>query len=143
MMFPKRKKERSLKSLIKTLDRIFSEYIRLRDADSRGMCRCITCSNIFHWKEGDCGHFVQRDRIAVRWDSRNASAQCPRCNRFRGGEQYEHGRAIDRKYGAGTADTLRALGQVRGTKIDRFWLEHEIEEYKKKLKKIKNNLAII
>lgn len=80
--------------------------------------------------------------MAVRFSSQNCNAQCPHCNRFRAGEQYEHGRAIDRKYGNGTADQLRMLGQARGTKIDRFWIETQIDEYKKKLKEIKNKLAI-
>jgi hypothetical protein len=140
MMFPKHK-ERPLKSLIHSLDRVFSEYIRLRDADGMGYCRCVTCGNRFHWKSGDCGHFVQRDRIAVRWDERNASAQCPRCNRFRSGEQYEHGKAIDRRWGTGTADMLRVLGQARGTKIDRFWIEVKIGEFREKLKKMKKIVA--
>ncbi len=138
MMYPKNKKERSLKSLMHSLDRVFSEYIRRRDSDGMGYCRCVTCNNMFYWKFGDCGHFVQRDRIAVRWDERNASVQCPRCNRFRSGEQYEHGKAIDRRWGTGTADMLRLLGQARGTKIDRFWVEVKISEFRDKIKKMKN-----
>lgn len=143
MMYPKKtkKSEKSLKSLINTLDRVFSEFIRLRDADSNGICRCISCSNIFHWKQGDAGHFVQRDRMAVRYNPANVNAQCPRCNRFRSGEQYEHGKAIDRKFGHGTADMLRGMGQARGAKIDRFWLMTQIEVYRKKVKELKKNLA--
>lgn len=30
------------------LDKIFSEYIRLRDADNNGMVRCISCMKIDH-----------------------------------------------------------------------------------------------
>ncbi len=140
-MFPKYK-ERSLKSLVNTIDRIFSEYIRRRDADRNGICRCITCGRPFDWKAIDAGHFINRDRKGVRWNSKNVNAQCQSCNRFHSGEQYAHGKAIDRKYGPGTADQLRALGQVRGTKIDRFWLEVQIEEYKKKLKEIKNKPCV-
>lgn len=141
-MFPKNKPERSLKSLVNTLDRIFSEYIRRRDADKQGICRCITCGRPFHWKEIDAGHFISRDRKATRWNEKNVNSQCQSENRFHAGEQYAHGKAIDRKYGAGIADQLRAFGQVRGTKIDRFWLEVQIEEYKEKLKRMKINRAL-
>jgi hypothetical protein len=133
MMFPK-KVQRPLKSLIHTLDRIFSEYIRRRDADENGICRCITCNQPFHWKDGDAGHFIQRDRMATRWNEHNVHAQCKRCNRFRSGEQYQHGKAIDARHGAGTADRLKSISQVRGVKIDRFFLENQIEFYKKRLK---------
>lgn len=35
------------------LDRIFSEYIRLRDADNNGYIRCISCGKIVFWKDTD------------------------------------------------------------------------------------------
>ena len=106
MMFPKIK-YRSSKSLVNTLDRIFSEFIRLRDSDAHGYCRCITCTNRAPWKEMDAGHFISRDRKAVRWNEHNVHAQCPRCNRFRGGEQFLHGQAIDKLYGEGTVEGLQ------------------------------------
>lgn len=141
MLLPKKKwnstiekKQLSLPKLIKKLDKIFSEYIRKRDSDSNGMCRCITCGKSFHWKAGDAGHFIQRDRIAVRWNEKNCNAQCMECNRFRSGNQFAHGKAIDKKFGAGTADTLEALGKARGAKIDPFWIERQIIFYKNKIK---------
>lgn len=133
--YPKSKKQRSYKNLVKALDKLFSEFIRRRDADKNGICRCITCSRSGHWKEMDAGHFIQRDRLATRWDERNVHAQCTYDNRYRSGEQFEHGQAIDRIHGKGTAEQLRQLGSMRGTKIDTGWLEIKIEEYKNKLKK--------
>ena len=118
------------------LDRLFSEYIRRRDADA-GYCRCVTCGKVQHWKEMDAGHFVPRDRIATRWDERNVHAQCRECNRFRSGQQFGHGRAIDRMYGSGTADRLMALGSARGTKISAFQMEELIESVKACIKMLK------
>ena len=135
LAFPKIPRK-SLPKLIASLDHIFSVYIRLRDADKNGMCRCITCGKPFPWKECDAGHFITRDRKATRWEEKNVNAQCPRCNRFRSGEQYEHGLAIDRKYGAGTADRLKRLGSMR-SKLSASWLEYQIEEYRKKVKELK------
>lgn len=87
-------------------DRIFSEYIRLRDADTNGSCTCITCGRTGDIKEFDAGHFVPRDKKATRYDERNVNAQCQYCNRYRAGEQYRHGQEIDLKYGEGTAQEL-------------------------------------
>jgi len=136
LKYPKKKKVDGYRKLMHKLDAIFSKYIRLRDADESGMCKCITCGEKFFWKKGDAGHFISRDRIATRWDQRNVNAQCPRCNRFRGGEQYLHGIAIDRIHGKGTAELLKNLSLVRGTKINILWLENEIEIYKDKLKEL-------
>lgn len=136
MAYPKSKKQRSYKSLVKTLDRLFSEFIRRRDSDGAGICRCITCTRTAHWKAMDAGHFIQRDRLATRWMETNVHAQCPYCNRYRSGEQFEHGQAIDRTHGKGTAEQLRQMGAMRGTKVDLGWLELQIEVYKNKLKNI-------
>lgn len=43
---------------ITTLDRIFSEYIRRRDADKDGFVRCISCGRRIRWEDADCGHLV-------------------------------------------------------------------------------------
>ena len=143
MMLPKKKwgwtkSEKPVddkKKLIVTLDRWFSKFIRLRDSDSNGYCRCVTCPKILPWKEMDAGHFVSREKIVTRWDEFNVHAQCPQCNRFKAGNQYEHGKAIDRMHGNGAADILTARGKARGGKVDSFYLQTLIEEYKTKVKK--------
>ena len=104
-------KSKNLSSAKKTCDIWFSKYIRLRDADQYGMCKCITCDTVKHWTEMDCGHFQSRRYLATRWDEKNAHAQCQRCNNFQGGEQYRHGHQIDLRYGEGTARFLE--GQAR------------------------------
>ena len=130
-MFPKPKRK-LLRPRVHLLDRIFSEYIRLRDADKNGFCQCITCLRFFSWKEMDAGHFIQRDRFSLRWDERNVHAQCPHCNRFRSGMQYEHGLGIDNLHGAGTAQLLSQIGRSR-VKISPFDIEFLIKNYREKL----------
>jgi len=134
--------ERSLKALDATLWRYFSEFIRLRDSDANGYCRCITCGRPHHHKEMDAGHFVQRNRKAVKFDERNVHAQCTACNRYGHGEQFEYAEAIDKRYGPGTARLLKDLGNVR-VKLDRLWYESQIERYKLILKDKKNIPAIV
>ena len=100
------RKKRSRKSLEKKLDTAFSKYVRLRDSDEDGYGNCITCGVNRHYTQADCGHFISRSCRITRWDEQNAHLQCKRCNGFLSGRQYEHGMAIDKKYGEGTAETL-------------------------------------
>ena len=96
------------KTIKKKTDEIYSKYIRLRDADTNGYVKCITCGESHHWTEVDAGHFVSRNRLIHRYKDTNVNGQCRRCNRFCGGEQYLHGKAIDEKYGEGTAMRLES-----------------------------------
>lgn len=145
-MFPKKKwieKSRPTSNLRKQmlkLDKVFSEYIRLRDANSQGICWCITCGRPFRWNDGDAGHYVQRDRLATRYDEKNVNAQCKYCNRFRSGEQYIHGTEIDKKYGEGTAQKLILLSKIKGCKLDLYWIDIKLKLYRKKVKALKDKL---
>lgn len=145
-MFPKKKWIKNkkpasdLRKQICKLDKVFSEFIRLRDANPQGVCFCVTCNRVFHWKSGDAGHYVQRDRLATRFDEKNVNAQCKYCNRFRSGEQYQHGINIDKKYGEGTADRLMTISKAKGTKLDLYWIEAKLKEYRKKVKTLKDKL---
>ena len=91
---------------MKKADKYFSEYIRLRDSDQNCNAICITCRKVAHISEMDAGHFIDRSHKATRYDERNVNAQCRTCNRFQSGRQYEHGLAIDLKYGTGTSQQL-------------------------------------
>ena len=93
------------------LDREFSRYIRLRDSDPTGWGTCITCRESVFWKDADAGHFVSRTITNTRWDPRNVNMQCKGCNMSPGGRQWEHGNAIDAKFGDGTAAELTAYSR--------------------------------
>jgi hypothetical protein len=134
LAFPKNSKT-SLSKLIHKLDVVFSQFIRLRDADSNGMVTCVTCGKRMHWKESHCGHFISRDRKSTRHDVRNCSVQCPYCNTYRSGEQFKHGQHIDKKYGIGTAENLSNLGRVK-CKLSRDWIIMETEKYKDLVKEL-------
>lgn len=113
-------------------DRYFSKYIRERDTDHRGIGHCITCKKPVSKKNADCGHFIRRDRQATRYDEKNAHLQCRKCNRFQSGNQYEHAKAIDEKYGEGTSDELLQKSKMRCKRIQRDF-EYLAKEYKEKL----------
>ena len=139
MKFPKVKRCRAntLKGMIQILDKVFSEYIRRRDAGGSEYVRCVTCSTVKHWKEMDCGHYITRNHLAVRFHPRNCHAQCKSCNSFKGGEQSLHGKAIDRMYGKGESDTLQAISRTYAG-LDEAWLNYHIKLYRDEIKKIKN-----
>lgn len=139
MMFPKRgKKSRTtgIQSLDRKLWEIFSKYIRTRDCKYGGLPGyglCITCGKAHGISDMDAGHFIGRRHKATRFHEKNVNAQCRKCNRFESGEQYAHAKAIDSKWGPGTADMLYSLSRMP-TKLTREWYEMQIEEYKKKLR---------
>ena len=59
------------KKLIARLDKVFSQWIRSKDADHRGYVQCFTCGVWKHWKTVDAGHFQSRAKFSTRWDEMN------------------------------------------------------------------------
>jgi hypothetical protein len=115
--------------------KIFSEYIRRRDANTEGMVKCYTCPAVKHWKECDAGHFVSRNAKAIKFDEKNVQVQCKACNGFYGGMSYKFGLNLDRDYGEGTAEKLELQ---RHTIIKRSPQDYEdlIAEFTEKLSKL-------
>lgn len=119
------------------LDRIFSEYIRLRDADANGYCRCISCDAIHHWKDVDCGHYVNRSHMATRYDERNCNAQCRKCNRFDEGNNIGYTKGLIAKYGDKVIDELY-VKKYTISKMSKAEFEILIDHYKTEVKKLKD-----
>lgn len=121
-----RVKQVALSTLRNKLDRVFSEFIRRRDADSNGMGKCVTCNQ---YRLLQCGHFIKRQHHAVRWDERNAAGQCMPCNHFRGGNEGEFYHALLKKYGQWTMNLLMSL-KHKTVKFSREQLQEMIERFK-------------
>jgi hypothetical protein len=120
----------ALPKLKKELDRVFSIVIRRRRAGAISeMGQCVTCGHLAHWKEMDAGHYQPRQDLATRWEEKNVHIQCKSCNGFRGGEPEKMAAYIDQKYGAGTAEALRAQAR-QPFRLNRQWLESRIAHYK-------------
>ena len=125
----------------KNADKWFSIYIRLRDADHNGMCRCCTSGEVFHWKEIHCGHFISRRFLSTRFDEKNCAAQSVYSNTYLQGEQYEFGKYIDKRWGEGTADQLAGKSRqlVKYTKQD---YEGMVKEYRELARQIADEKGI-
>lgn len=137
MKFQKPKKTK-LSTIRKYADRWFSRFVRLRDTQEENGSRygfCVTCGKLLRIDSLECGHFVQRDKDDVRWNERNAHAQCKNCNGYRGGEQWKMGNFIERKYGPGYDKILQGM-----TTLKRRFFRDEIQAmgdlYKQKCEKI-------
>jgi hypothetical protein len=89
----------------------------------------------------DAGHYISRDRKPTRWNEKNCDVQCPRCNRFRSGEQFAHGRYIDKRYGNGTAEMLETISRAH-MKLTPMFLGVEINIFREKVKKLKQGKGL-
>ena len=133
---------KTISQLKKHLDNIFSLYIRLRDATDEGLCQCVTCGRISHYKSGmQNGHFQSRRHHATRWNETNCQVQCVKCNMYEQGEQYKFSIALDSKYGIGTAEELELLARTI-TKLSRIDYEEKISYYKAAVEKLKKEKGI-
>ena len=130
-------KKVSRKNLVKRLDNIFSQYIRLRNANAQGIAECYTCGKKDHWKKLQCGHFMSRKSYSTRWDEMNCNVQCVKCNMFEQGMSYVFGLNLNKDFGDGTAEgLLQKSKQI--VKLENYELEALITKYtalvKKKMK---------
>ena len=130
-------KKVSRKNLVKRLDTVFSQYIRLRNANAQGIAECYTCGKKDHWKKLQCGHFMSRKSYSTRWDEMNCNVQCVKCNMFEQGMSYVFGLNLNKDFGDGTAEgLLQKSKQI--VKLQNYELEELITKYtalvKKKMK---------
>lgn len=134
-------KSKNIKQAKNSADEWFSKYIRLRDCDSNGFIRCITCNESKRWNESDAGHFQSRRFLATRFNEYNVNAQCKGCNSFGAGEQFKHGKAIDLKFGEGIADELETESR-RMVKFSKVELMEMAREFKDKAEELAQQKGI-
>ena len=127
-------KKPSRSKIVQKLDTVFSLYIRTKHSKN-GVCTCCTCGRKFEIKKIQAGHFQSRKHYSTRWDELNVHPQCPKCNVFSQGEQYEYSKFLDRTYGEGTADSMVEKAR-EVVKFSTYELEEMIEYYQKELKKL-------
>lgn len=107
---------------INVADKWFSRYIRLRDAwESNGVLvnKCATSDKlkVLPCKELECGHYMSRRHMNTRYSPLNAMPQCTYENRWKHGNPENMARALDKKFGEGTAERVRLLS-TKPAKVD-------------------------
>ena len=125
-----------MKPTIEKLITIFSEYIRLRDADEYGMITCISCGKRVKWKEADAGHFIPCANMSLRFDPKNVHAQCKICNQGKYGNIEGYKSGLMSRYG------MMSIFYLEEKKHEmRHWSDYEIElmilHYTKEVKQLK------
>lgn len=88
-------KEEDLSGLIADADAIFSQFVRLKYADERGLVKCYTCPEVKHWTLMQAGHYIKRGHLYLRWDERNVKPQNRECNELKSGNISEYTKALE------------------------------------------------
>ena len=134
--------KKTISKLKKELDKWFSLYIRLREANEYGFCQCFTCGVVRHYKDGmQNGHFQSRKHLSTRFDEDNCQVQCIKCNMFSQGEQFKFGLNLDAKHGEGFAEELEFLARTT-FKISRPEYEEKITYYKDLVNNLKEEKGL-
>lgn len=131
----KTKSKKNKPNLTKKLDKVFSAYIRLRDAMPSGHFKCISCGQIKPFEQADCGHFFSRKNMSVRFDEDDCHAECRSCNRFSSDHLIAYQTNLIRKVGIQRFELLSAKAHHTKHWSD-FELEAMIKHYTAEVKRL-------
>lgn len=137
-LFDKKVKVTRKTDYVKKLDKVFSEYIRLRDTMPNGYFRCISCGKIKPYPQADCGHFHSRRHMNTRFDEDNCHAECKFCNRFSADHLIGYRENLIRKIGTKRFELLEwKANQIKNWSD--FELKQLIKYYTVLVKKLKQD----
>jgi hypothetical protein len=122
-------RKQSRKSLVRTLDKAFGDYIKERDR------QCVCCGEI-NQELLQCGHLFTRAAYSTRWDERNAFCQCSSCNLR---HEYDPGDLTNyflRKFGQGEYALLHRIHRTPRKYRDAE-LQELIADYRNRLAEMK------
>ena len=126
------KKAKLIKPLKNKLDKAFSEYIRRKYADKKGIVACVTCGAKKPWKQMQAGHYIKRSHMATRWYELNVYPQCCGCNMFLHGNYPKFTEWIIKNKGLFTLEYLLDR-QKEIVKISQADMQVMLEDYRQKL----------
>lgn len=115
----------------------FSRYVRQRDVDTWGVC--ISCGKPITFETAQAGHFMPASDCGrdLLFNHRNVNAECGRCNAFDSTHLLGYADNLDKRYGAGTAASLRAL-RDQYKKLESPLKDWKGFEYAEKIKALPN-----
>lgn len=125
-------KKPTLKSIKKKAWKVFSEWIRRKDADAGGTVACYTCGKLMYWKEAHAGHAIPGRHNAVLLDEDIVKPQCPRDNIFMGGMYHIFATKLIQENGMRWWEK-KLEGARRVVKLTRYDFEESIQLYQAKL----------
>lgn len=128
--------------LIDKLDKVFSQYIRLKDATpGTGYVRCFTSGRVYHWRDIQCGHYCSRRNMATRWSVMNCHPQSMEQNVFQHGNLLVYRRRMVETYGEQAVDELEARARTV-KKWSTAELEQMVKYYTILVDKLKKNKGL-
>ena len=128
-------KEKRKPDLVKKLDKVFSQYIRLRDVMPSGFFKCISCGKIKPFDDADCGHYHSRTHMATRFEEDNCHCECRFCNRMSADHLIGYRDNLITKIGFSRVERLNVLAHSQKHWLD-CELEEKIEYYKAEVKRL-------
>ena len=122
-------------------DKYFSLFIRLRDCmPYQGKAgRCISCGKLIPFEDGDCGHYINRQHMSLRYSELNCNFQCRHCNRFDEGNIQGYRKGLIQKIGLTKVEMLEAM-KYTTNKLSAFELEAIAKDYKQKAEELKKQI---
>lgn len=134
-------KQKSISTLKAELQKVFNEYIRLRDTkheNGQSYFECISCGERKDLSQIHAGHYWPvGGNEAVRFDEDNCHGQCIACNYHKHGNLVQYGGNLVSKIGQVRFDALK-IKRLNRSKMMAFEVNLLIEEYKEKVKKVKS-----
>ena len=128
--------------VVRDLDAIFSQYIRLKESDEYGYCICVTSGQKMFWKEAQCGHFISRGKYPTRWDETNCHPQSVYSNIFLKGDYINYTIYMIDRYGREYVDELIDRSK-QSVKIPTSELIEKIDYYKTEVARIKSEKGLL
>jgi hypothetical protein len=139
----KRPIDQSYSEIEKKLDSAFSQWIRLLAASGNGLCTCVTCGSMHHWKELDNGHYISRALRWTRWETMNCEPQCKKCNRYLDGQKHVFRRALVDQFGEETIARMeREATQWGEKKIAKELMLEKLDYYRAEVRKLRKEKGI-
>ncbi len=95
--------------LKKKLWKIFSEYIRRKDADKDGMVACYTCGTVKHYKTLHASHFIPKSvtGLSLYFEPMAVKPACYRCNINLSGNWLSFEKHLTQEYGIDAVNELK------------------------------------
>ena len=140
-MIKTRPQKKTTSQLTKELDTVFSEFIKLRDADHQGIVTCFVSGERVYYRDSDAAHLFVRQHMGTRWDENNVHACTVDSNRY----DYEHHLKYEAvfvfRYGAKEFKRLYDLAHGM-QKLTSAELQEMIDKYKAKASELRHTKKI-
>lgn len=137
--------KKSLSTLKGDLQKVFNQYIRLRDTiydKGTPYFVCISCRQPKGLDQMHAGHFWPvGGHEAVRFDEDNVHGQCEYCNTFKHGNLVQYTPNIIKKIGHARFEAL-SYRRLNKSKMMAFEVELLIQQYKDKIEKLKGRTSV-